>query len=142
MIRKIVYVFFAASSAFFFSACATNMTQNVTQSQENYRQPSGQPQDILNTIEDWHNQCLAAGNKDCRINITALAEGWQVEIGVSGISKAVAPQPLPGFKMNSRNWMECQVDPEYFKAKGGKNNLLDIMNAFYQWMRQESNGKK
>lgn len=108
--------------------------------QESYR-PSGQPREVLNTLEDWHDQCLAGGGKDCHIDITALSDGWQVDIGVAGISKETAPRKLSGFHMNSRNWMECQVDSGHFSAKGGKNNLLDIMDSFYQWMRQESNGK-
>jgi hypothetical protein len=136
MTRISGYGFLAALSVIFFSACATSTPQIAPAPiQENYR-PSGQPQAILNTIDDWHDRCLAAGGKDCRIDITALTDGWQVDISVAGTSKETAPRNLSGFHMNSRNWMECQVDAEHFTARGGKNNLLDIMDSFYQWMKE------
>jgi hypothetical protein len=142
MIRRTINVFLAALLGLFFSACAVSVPQNDSHVQSDYRQPSVQPQEILNTIEDWHNQCLASGGNDCRMDIVATTDGWQVKIGVAGIGKSSSLRQLPGFKMNSRNWMECQVDANYFVAKGSKNNLLNIMNAFYQWMRKEANGKK
>lgn len=142
MIKRSGYVFFAVLLVFFFSGCATSKVQNSLQIQGEYKQSGGQPQEVLNTIEDWHNQCLAAGGKDCRISITALADGWQVDISVAGIKKPSTPVPPSGFKMNSRNWLQYTVDADYFHAKGGQSNLLDIMNAFYQWMKEEANGKK
>lgn len=59
--------------------------------------------------------------------------GWAVDISLHETYLENENFPLIETKRNNHDWVDCRVEDNFFKGRGGPENLEEILLVFKQW---------
>jgi hypothetical protein len=94
--------------------------------------------DALERLQNWYSQqCNGEWEHGWGIKIETLDNpGWTMEIDLKNTTLENAQIQKTMTERSSQNWFVVWTEDSKFKAAGGANNLIEILEAFLHWARR------
>lgn len=89
----------------------------------------------LHFIHDWYaTNCDGEWEHNYGVRIETLDNpGWAVDIDLVDTALEAIPFEVMKIDRTDEDWLQCRVEHNVFRARGGARNLEEMLEIFVNW---------
>jgi hypothetical protein len=91
---------------------------------------------LLEKLQTWYSaRCDGDWEHSQRVRISTIDNpGWALDINIEDTDAGSRPFIPVAVDRSGSDWYICRVEGTVFKARGGANNLVDLLSIFLEWV--------